>query len=146
MRHHQTDEADDTAQGHRDPGEQADRQHQPHPHAVHVHPHQPGLGLPQQQLLQCPALPAEPAQGQRQHQPPPGELLAAIGEAAHHPEHEFPQGAVVGKIHQPGHGRIGENADGHPEQQQPGVAEPGPACQVDEQHGDHQGAAEGCQG
>ena len=72
----------------------------------------------QQQLLQCPPLPAEPAEGQRQHQPPPAELLAAIGEAAHHPEHELPQGAVVGEVHQPGHGRIGEDADGHPEQQQ----------------------------
>ncbi len=116
MGHHQPDKTDDTTQRHRHTGQQTDRQHQPHPHLVDIHPHQAGLGLPQQQLLQRLALPAEQAQGERQHQPPPAELLAAVREAAHHPEHEFTQGSIIGKVHQPGHGGIGENADGDAKQ------------------------------
>ncbi len=145
MGHHQPDKTDDAAQGYRQSGEQADRQHQPHPHLVHIQPHQASLGLPQQQLLQHLALAAEPEQGERQQQPPPAKLLAAIGEAAHHPEHELAQRAVVGKIEQPGHGGIGENTDGNAKQQQSGMAEPGAPRQPNEQHGHQQGTTKGCQ-
>ncbi len=145
MGHHQPDKTDDTTQRHRHPGQKTDRQHQPHPHLVDIHPHQAGLSLPQQQLLQRLALPAEPAQGERQHQPPPAELLAAVREAPHHPEHEFTQGAVVGKVHQPGHGGIGKNTDGDAKQQQASMTETRPASQPNEQHGHQQGATEGRQ-